>query len=151
MARIIAIVNQKGGVGKTTTAINLGAYLAWLGKFVLIIDIDPQANATSGLGIDPNKVVKSIYNTLVETVSMREIIVGTSHQGYKLAPSTQDLAGARVELVNMDDREFRLRDALVEVKNDYDYIIIDCPPSLDLLTVNGDLPQYMKERYQRGK
>ena len=137
MARTIAIVNQKGGVGKTTTAINLGAYLAWLGKFVLIIDIDPQANATSGLGIDPNKVVKSIYNTLVETLSMREIIVGTSHQGYKLAPSTQDLAGARVELVNMDNREFRLRDALLEVKNDYDYIIIDCQPSLDLLTVNG--------------
>ena len=137
MARTIAIVNQKGGVGKTTTAINLGAYLAWLGKFVLLVDADPQANATSGLGIDPNKLDRGIYHTLIEPTPFREIIKGTGQQGYKVAPSTPDLAGARIELVNLEDREYRLRQALLEVKNDYDYIIIDCPPSLDLLTVNG--------------
>ena len=137
MARIIAIVNQKGGVGKTTTAINLGAYLAWLGKFVLLVDIDPQANATSGLGIEHGKLEKSVYHTLVEPLSLREIILGTSHTGYKVAPASADLAGARVELVNLENREFKLQQSILEVKNDYDYIMIDCPPSLDLLTING--------------
>ncbi len=137
MSRIIAIVNQKGGVGKTTTAINLGAYLAWLGKFVLLVDLDPQANATSGLGVDHSKLSRGVYHTLIQPVSFREIIQGTNQPGYKLAPSTPDLAGARVELVNLEDREFRLKNVLLEVSNDYDYIIIDCPPSLDLLTVNG--------------
>ncbi|NUM25704.1 MAG: ParA family protein [Candidatus Buchananbacteria bacterium] len=137
MSRTIAIVNQKGGVGKTTTAINLGAYLAWLGKFVLLVDLDPQANATSGLGLDLSKLTQGVYNTLIEPISFREIIKGTSHPGYKIAPATADLAGARVELVNMDEREFRLRQTMLEVKHDYDYIIIDCPPSLDLLTING--------------
>ncbi|MDX9893431.1 MAG: AAA family ATPase [Patescibacteria group bacterium] len=137
MARIIAIVNQKGGVGKTTTAVNLGAYLAWLGKFVLLVDLDPQANATSGLGVNPAGLEKGVYHTLFSPVSFREITVGTHHQGYKLAPSTQDLAGARVELVGAENREYKLRDSLLEVSNDYDYILIDCPPSLDLLTING--------------
>lgn len=137
MARTIAIVNQKGGVGKTTTAINLGAYLAWLGKFVLLVDVDPQANATSGLGVDQSQLAKGIYNTLIEPISFREILQSTNQPGYKIAPSTPDLAGARVELVNLDDREYRLARTLLEVKNDYDYILIDCPPSLDLLTVNG--------------
>ncbi|OGY45052.1 MAG: chromosome partitioning protein ParA [Candidatus Buchananbacteria bacterium RIFCSPHIGHO2_01_FULL_39_8] len=137
MPRIIAIVNQKGGVGKTTTAINLGAYLAWLGKFVLLVDLDPQANATVGLGINYNNITKGVYHTLVEPISFREIIQGTNHEGYKIAPSTADLAGARVELVNIEDREYKLHHSLLEVRNDYDYIIIDCPPSLDLLTVNG--------------
>jgi len=137
MARIIAIVNQKGGVGKTTTAINLGAYLAWLGKFVLLVDVDPQANATSALGINPANLERGVYNTLIEPVSFRDIIQGTHHQGYKIAPSTPDLAGARIELVNLEDREYKLRHSLLEVTNDYDYIIIDCPPSLDLLTING--------------
>jgi len=137
MSRIIAIVNQKGGVGKTTTAINLGAYLAWLGKFVLLVDIDPQANATSGLGIDVANLEKGVYHSLVEPVSLREIIKGTSHAGYKVAPATPDLAGARVELVNLEKREFLLHEKMLEIKHDYDYILIDCPPSLDLLTING--------------
>ncbi|MAF13969.1 MAG: hypothetical protein CMI53_03680 [Parcubacteria group bacterium] len=137
MARTIAIVNQKGGVGKTTTAVNLGAYLALLGKFVLLADVDPQANSTSGMGVDVAKLEKGIYNTLVEPVLFREIVLGTGIQGYKIAPATQDLAGARVELVNLEDREYKLANALLEVKNDYDYILIDCPPSLDLLTLNG--------------
>lgn len=137
MSRTIAIVNQKGGVGKTTTAVNLGAYLAWLGKFVLLVDLDPQANATSGLGIDHSKLSKGVYHTLIEPISFREIILGTNHHGYKLAPATADLAGARVELVSLEAREHKLRESLLEVKNDYDYILIDCPPSLDLLTLNG--------------
>ncbi|MDD2807839.1 MAG: AAA family ATPase [Patescibacteria group bacterium] len=137
MSRVIAIVNQKGGVGKTTTAVNLGAYLAWLGKFVLLVDIDPQGNATSGLGVDVSQLTKSVYHTLIEPISFRDIIKGTHHAGFKVAPATSDLAGARVELVGMENREHRLRNAMLEVKNDYDYIIIDCPPSLDLLTLNG--------------
>lgn len=137
MARIIAMVNQKGGVGKTTSAVNMGAYLAWLGKFVLLVDIDPQGNASSGLGVNPLTIEKGIYNTIIDGVSTRDIIVPTNHEGLKVAPASQDLAGARVELVGLDDREFMLTKALLEVKNDYDYIIIDCPPSLDLLTING--------------
>ncbi|MFA6410261.1 MAG: ParA family protein [Candidatus Buchananbacteria bacterium] len=137
MSRTIAIVNQKGGVGKTTTAVNLGAYLAWLGKFVLLVDIDPQANATSGLGIDHFNLNQGVYHTLIGPASFRQIVLGTNHQGYKVAPATPDLAGARVELVNLENREFRLSQALLEVKHDYDYILIDCPPSLDLLTLNG--------------
>lgn len=137
MARTIAIVNQKGGVGKTTTAVNLGAYLAWLGKFVLLVDLDPQANATSGLGIDHSKLTQGVYHSLIEPISFREIILGTHHQGYKLAPATPDLAGARIELVNLENREYKLKNSLLEVTNDYDYILVDCPPSLDLLTVNG--------------
>lgn len=137
MGRVIAIVNQKGGVGKTTTAVNLGAYLAWLGKFVLLIDLDPQANATSGLGVDHSKLENAIYHVLVSPVSMRQVVINTNHDGFKLAPATADLAGARVELVPVENREFKLHEAIMEVKNDYDYIIIDCPPSLDLLTVNG--------------
>ncbi len=137
MSRVIAIVNQKGGVGKTTTAVNLGAYLAMLGKFVLLIDIDPQANATSGLGIDHNILDKGVYHALFQETSIRDILKNTPHQGYRVAPATADLAGARVELVGLDSREFLLRDRILEIKNDFDYIIIDCPPSLDLLTING--------------
>jgi chromosome partitioning protein len=137
MSRIITVVNQKGGVGKTTTAINLGAYLSWLGKFVLLVDLDPQANATASLGLDHINLDLGVYHALIDGVSFRQIIRNTNHQGYKIAPATQDLAGARVELVNLEDREHKLRHALLEVRNDYDYIIIDCPPSLDLLTING--------------
>src|SRR3989344_6128285 len=137
MAQIIAIVNQKGGVGKTTTAVNVGAYLSWLGKFVLLVDLDPQANATSGLGVHPAEVTQGLYQVLTQQVGMRQIILGTGHPGYKLAPATPDLAGSRVELVNQTDREFKLQQVILEVRNDYDYIIVDCPPSLDLLTLNG--------------
>ena len=137
MARVISVVNQKGGVGKTTTAVNLGAYLAWMGKFVLLVDLDPQANATSTLGVDRSQFEHSVYHAIIEPISFRDIIRGTHHQGYKVAPATPDLAGARVELVPVENREFRLRDALLEVRHDYDYILIDCPPSLDLLTING--------------
>ncbi|MBI5077216.1 ParA family protein [Candidatus Falkowbacteria bacterium] len=137
MAKIIAVVNQKGGVGKTTTAVNLGAYLAEFGKYVLLIDLDPQANATSGLGVDYQNLEKGIYEALSGNFLVREIIQPTSHIGYRIAPATPALAGANVELVNIDKREFRLAEALLEVRSDYDVIIIDCPPSLGLLTLNG--------------
>ena len=137
MARIIAIVNQKGGVGKTTTAVNLGAYLARQGKFVLLVDLDPQSNASSGLGLDRKKVDNGIYDALSGTISLKEVLASTNHDGFKLAPATPGLAGARIELVDVDNREFRLHKTLMELRNDYDFIIIDCPPSLDLLTVNG--------------
>ncbi len=137
MGKIISVVNQKGGVGKTTTSINLAAYLSKLGKFVLLVDLDPQSNATSGLGIGREDLEKGIYEVLTSPVSFREIILDTAHDFYKLAPSTMSLAGANVELVNMDRREFRLHDNLLDIRNDFDYIIIDCPPSLGLLTING--------------
>ncbi|MBU1132127.1 AAA family ATPase [Patescibacteria group bacterium] len=137
MAKIIAVVNQKGGVGKTTTAVNLGAYLSALGKYVLLVDLDPQANATSGLGIDYQNLEKGVYEAIGGSYLIREVIQPTGHVGYRLVPATQSLAGAGVELVNLDKREFRLSDALLEVRSDYDVILIDCPPSLGLLTING--------------
>lgn len=137
MAQIISVVNQKGGVGKTTTAVNLGVCLARLGKFVLLVDLDPQANATSGLGFDHHAISAGIYEALIGQVSIKQIIAPTRIDGFRLAPSTISLAGAAVELVTMDRREFRLHDSLLEVRNDYDYVLIDCPPSLGLLTVNG--------------
>lgn len=137
MAQIISVVNQKGGVGKTTTAVNLGAYLAALGKFVLLLDLDPQANATSGLGVDKNSLAKGVYELLIGEVSALEVIVQTRIEGFRLIPSTPSLAGATIELVGLERREFRLADAMLEVRNDFDFILIDCPPSLGLLTVNG--------------
>lgn len=137
MAKIIAVVNQKGGVGKTTTAINLGAYLALLGKFVLLVDADPQGNATSGVGINSSELEHGIYEGLSGIVPFSQIIKNTGIQGYRVAPATVSLAGAGVELVNIDNREFKLKDAILEVKHDYDYVIIDCPPSLGLLTINS--------------
>ena len=134
---IIAIVNQKGGVGKTTTAVNLATYLTRLGKFVLLVDLDPQGNASSGIGVDYRQVDKGVYHLLVADVSMKEVVVPTPVDGLSLAPATVDLAGARVELVEVETREFKLHNAILEVRNDYDYIIIDCPPSLCLLTLNG--------------
>jgi len=137
MGKIVSIVNQKGGVGKTTTAVNLGAYLAYLGKNVLLVDIDPQANATSGIGIDHKKLPYGIYEALLGEKPIYHIIKHTLQDRLKVAPSTIALAGAGIELVNMDDREFRLARILEEIKNEYDYIIIDGPPSLGLLTVNS--------------
>lgn len=124
-------------MGKTTTAVNLGAYLAALGKFVLLVDLDPQANATSGLGIDYQKIERGIYDVLIGEARLADVILSTKQEGYSVAPANMNLAGAAVELVNAENREYRLRDALLEVRNDYDYIFIDCPPSLGLLTING--------------
>lgn len=137
MAKIISIVNQKGGVGKTTTAVNLGAYLSYLGKNVLLVDIDPQANATSGLGIDHKNLEHGVYEALLGQKLVTDVVKRTIQSNYHVAPATLSLAGAGVEMVSLDDREFRLARILEEVKNEYDYIIIDGPPSLGLLTVNS--------------
>ncbi|NQV90525.1 ParA family protein [Candidatus Uhrbacteria bacterium] len=137
MAHIISVVNQKGGVGKTTTTLNLAAYLADAGKFVLLVDLDPQANATSGVGIDHKNLPAGVYEGLIGSHSVRNLIHATAHQGLSILPATQALAGASVELVNADEREHFLRKALLEVRNDYDYIFIDNPPSLGMLTLNG--------------
>jgi chromosome partitioning protein len=137
MAQIIGVVNQKGGVGKTTTAINLGAYLAEMGKFVLLVDLDPQANASSGLGVPYQELEKGLYDALIGNFLLREIVMPTGLRGYRVAPATPALAGANVEFVDVERREFKLADALLEVKSDYDVIIIDCPPSLGILTING--------------
>jgi len=138
MARVISIVNQKGGTGKTTTAINLGAALAGLGKFVLLIDFDPQGNASSGLGIntdDQNN--RGVYDLLVKEKSSAEVIYATNIQGLNIIPASQDLSGANIELVETENREYKLKEALLEIRNDYDFILIDCPPSLGLLTLNS--------------
>lgn len=137
MGKIISIVNQKGGVGKTTTAVNLGAYLSYLGKTVLLVDIDPQANATSGLGIDHKNLEHGIYEALLGHRSIVDVLKRTVQSGYHVAPATLSLAGAGVEMVQLEDREFRLAKILAEVRSEYDYIIIDGPPSLGLLTVNS--------------
>jgi chromosome partitioning protein len=137
MARIYTIVNQKGGVGKTTTAINLGAYLGYYGQRVLLVDIDPQANASSSLGIDKNTVRSGTYEVLIRSASVGPQILHNPRLKMSLLPSSPALAGAEVELVEVPRREFRLREAMNNVKERYDYILIDCPPSLGLLTVNG--------------
>lgn len=136
MGRIITVVNQKGGVGKTTTAVNLGAYLAHFGKSVLLVDLDPQANATSGLGIDHKILEAGIYEALLGKKPLLGVIKRTLQKSFSVAPATLSLAGAGIELVTLDDREFRLANILEEARKEYDFVIIDGPPSLGLLTIN---------------
>ena len=135
MGKIIAVVNQKGGVGKTTTAVNLTAALTDLGMKVLLCDFDPQANASSGLGVDKRKIKKSVYDTIINDTPTKEAIVPTKFGD--VLPSAADLAGAGVELISVSEPNFRLKKALEQVKDAYDVIFIDCPPSLELLTLNG--------------
>ncbi len=137
MGKIIAIANQKGGVGKTTTAVNLSAALGRAGKKVLMVDIDPQGNATSGLGVNKREKASSAYHLLVGSARMEDVLVSTGFKGLDLIPSNIELAGVEIELVEMNERTFRLRQALAPVKDAYDYIIIDCPPSLGLITLNA--------------
>jgi chromosome partitioning protein len=137
MAHTYTLVNQKGGVGKTTTAINLGAYLAASGQRVLIVDIDPQANATSSLGVDKRSVQSSTYDALLSGEVPASSILFNERLQLSLLPSSPSLAGAEIELVEESGREFRLKNALTSLPGKYDYILIDCPPSLGLLTVNG--------------
>jgi chromosome partitioning protein len=137
MATAYAVVNQKGGVGKTTTTVNLAAYLATFGKRVLLIDIDPQSNASVGLGLDRRQLGLCLYNVIIENIPPQEVIVKSSIANLDILPSTPRLAGAEVELVSLERRETRLKEALLSVKDLYDLMIIDCPPSLSLLTVNA--------------
>lgn len=137
MARIISVANQKGGVGKTTTTVNLGACLAYVGKKVLLVDIDAQGNATSGIGIKKADVQTDIYDVLVNEVPIRETILASSRENLDIVPATLQLAGAEIELATKMARETRLKVALKEVTAQYDYILIDCPPSLGTLTINA--------------
>ncbi|MFY9632712.1 MAG: AAA family ATPase [Candidatus Cybelea sp.] len=137
LGRIIALVNQKGGVGKSTTAVNLGAALAMLGRRVLVVDADPQGNATTGLGIDKTQLEHDVYHALLQEAPLEDIVVQTEVENLHLAPATINLAGADVELVAALSRETRLRQALEPLANSYDFVLIDSPPSLGLLTINA--------------
>jgi chromosome partitioning protein len=137
VGQTIACANQKGGVGKTTTVVNVGTYLALGGQRVLVIDVDPQGNATSGLGIDRGALDETLYDALVGPAALRDVVIETAIGGLYVAPSSVALAGAEVELAPMDQRERRLGRLLAEVVSDYDYVLLDCPPSLGLLTVNA--------------
>lgn len=137
MARIIAIANQKGGVGKTTTCVNLAASLAAMHKRVLLVDLDPQGNATMGSGVDKHNLSQSVYDVLVDEASVEAVSQDSPEGGFSVLPANGDVTAAEVELINIDGRERRLRSALGKVQADYDYVLIDCPPSLNLLTLNG--------------
>ena len=135
--RVIAITNQKGGVGKSTTAVNMSAYLSSYGYKTLIIDLDPQSNSTSGFGINPGSVDKSIYDVIIMDLDPHEAIIDTTYKNLRLLPSSIQLAGAEVELVSSLKREYRLKEAVKRIEEEYDFIIIDCPPALGLLTINA--------------
>ncbi len=137
MGKIIAVTNQKGGVGKTTTAVNTAAGMGKLGKKILLVDIDPQGNATSGVGVDKRSVKYSSYSVMIDSVKAKDAIVKTQFENLDLIPSSMDLAAAEIELVEMEHREAKLKNALALVKADYDFIFIDCPPSLGLITTNA--------------
>ncbi len=137
MAKTFCIANQKGGVGKTTTAVNLAAGLVAQRQRVLLVDLDPQGNATMGSGIDKSNIKSGVYHVLIGIASASEAIQFSNESGYSVLPANRDLAGAEVELVDLEDREARLKNALFEVADQYDFILIDCPPALSLLTLNG--------------
>ena len=137
MGRIIAVANQKGGVGKTTTSINLAACLAEKGKKVLAVDMDPQGNLTSGLGVDKDSVEKSIYELIIGEVDVKEVINKEVLENLDIIPTSIDLSAAEIELIGVDDKEYILRNAIDQVKDQYDFVIIDCPPSLSMLTINA--------------
>ena len=137
MGRIIAIANQKGGVGKTTTAINLAACLAEAGQKILIIDIDPQGNTTSGFGLPKTDIEKTVYEVLLGECNIKDAIVENIIDNLDILPSNVNLAGAEIDLIDVDNREYILKESILEVRNRYDYIILDCPPSLSMLTVNA--------------
>jgi chromosome partitioning protein len=137
MAKIFCIANQKGGVGKTTTAVNLAAGLTELNKRVLLIDLDPQGNATMGAGVDKAQLLNSVYQVLLGMVDLREALQNSESGKFDVLPANRDLAGAEIEMVELEQRELRLRQALATVEADYDFILIDCPPALSMLTLNG--------------
>lgn len=137
MGRIIAVANQKGGVGKTTTSINLSACLAALGKKVLAIDMDPQGNMTSGLGIDKNEVTSTVYELILGEKDIKEVICYDALENLDVLPTNIDLAAAEIELIGVEDKEFIIHDAVETIRDEYDFIIIDCPPSLNTLTINA--------------
>ncbi len=137
MGRIIAVANQKGGVGKTTTAINLSACLAEIGQKVLVIDMDPQGNTTSGIGLDKNNIENTIYDVMLEECSLSDVKLSTCVKGLEVVPANINLTGAEIELIGKDGREYILKKEIDNIKEQYDFIIIDCPPSLNIITVNA--------------
>jgi chromosome partitioning protein len=137
VGKIIAIANQKGGVAKTTTAVNLGAWISLFGRSVMLIDIDPQGNATSGLGLNKEDLEFTIYDVLIDGIDIRKVVRESPVEGLYVLPSRIDLAGAEIEMVGLEEREYLLKKAVVGVRNEYELIIIDCPPSLGLLTINA--------------
>lgn len=137
MGRIIAIANQKGGVGKTTTAINLSACLAEKGKKVLAVDMDPQGNMTSGLGVDKESVDKTVYDLIIGHAEIEDVVIKSNYDNLEIVPTSIDLSAAEIELIGIEDKEYIIRGAIEKVKDNYDFIIIDCPPSLSMLTINA--------------